>query len=124
VATEQEAEAVQVIAKTADVIRLVADGPRQRGTKLILSITMLPGSVLAAVSASHCESGFCSRVETRAYLPRFSLVSGHDLPRLRVSRSCHRGTSRARDSLLIWPGLSGTADGLGDHGRAWLLSGP
>ena len=40
---------------------------REASLPEIFSITMLPGSIPAAASASCWESGFCSRVETRAY---------------------------------------------------------
>ena len=39
---------------------------REASLPEIFSITMFPGSIPALVSASHCESGFCSRVDTRA----------------------------------------------------------
>ena len=49
----------------------LASSSSSRGRKAsfpeTFSITMLPGSIPTAASASHWESGFCSRVETRAY---------------------------------------------------------
>ena len=55
---------------------------REASLPEIFSITMLPGSIPAAASASCWESGFCSRVETRAYPYRVTAA-----PRARPGRA-------------------------------------